>query len=216
MSNETDGTSTEMTEPIAQRIVLATQAAEILGKTRRPSPFAGLRPLLADEIIALAEYLRLGDGSPPEPEHKQFVEVAKLQVGDVFRMGSMPYVIVRPPIAQGTKIAAKSRPMPGGIAHLVDWDIDSTVEVIKRGEDAAPATVRVKMADLRIGDVIVYDTGAHDRVIKWKPTGIDRMVEITTQSDLHPEAGTGTLPFSLESDEEVSVLLPRPVQDGQH
>jgi hypothetical protein len=215
VSDGTDETSTEVTEPIAQRIVLANEATSILMKSRRLTPFAGLAAIPAEQIIGMAEYLRVGrEQLSLDLPDGEYVEVINLHVGDTFLHSDQPYVLVRIPRVQGTKVTAKVRPQPGGIAHLVDWDIDSTVRLLYR--EPAPVGegfVNVPAGQLTIGDVILdFGDGEiePERVTRLERPKVGRLVEVTTVTESIPEVSAIAETRPMPERQEVAVRLPRP------
>jgi hypothetical protein len=205
MSNDSDATPTD---PIAQRIMLANEAAAILAKTRRPSPFAGSPALLADEIIAMAEYLRLGDGTPATPD--EYVDPLKLGVGDVIERSGFPYAIIRAPKIQGNDVSVQIRPMPGGIAHLATYSMDSTVRLISKAIQQSGEFANIFVGDLIVGDVVLdFGDGPMEaeRVIRLDRPKSGTLVEVTTARSEGLRL-TGTRPLPV--DRQVTVRFPRP------
>jgi hypothetical protein len=198
-----------------QRISLANEAASILAKTRRVTPFGAAPALLADEIIAMTEYLRLGDATPPEKEPAvsgDFVEVAKLRVGDEFvAAGGTVFAVVRDPMAKGTMISVKARPVPGGIARQLDFDLDSTVEALNRGTLVEVGLVFV--GELVVGDVIIdFGDGPvePERVTKIKRPQVGKVIEVTTVDPRIDEEIQAAGTHAMVVDRQVTVRFPRP------
>lgn len=215
MSNEPGETSTD---PIAQRIVLANEAAAILNKSRRPSPFTGQTPLLADEIIALAEYLRLGDASfvESDDESDEFVDPMTLRIGDVVILNSsIRYAIVGPPRLTGGLVDLKVRPEHGGIAYLKSVSVDSTIRLISRvlESEVDPNSAKIFVGMLDVDDVILdFGDGPieTEKVTKVMRPKYGTIVEITTIDPRLDQEIQADVTRSLPVDHQVVVRLPRP------